>query len=140
MTAVGMGRDPDVGRWQDALIATEDARSIAQAAELLWLRGQARRAIPLFKAAADLGDARSMGRLVALLSKSEGDEPLQWQERLIARKDGKALRELAETFESDDRERAMTLYQAAAAAGDYPATDGLSDWPRSDEPSDRPAT
>lgn len=31
-------------------------------------------------------------------------------------------------FEDDDRERAVTLYQAAAAAGDSQAAKRLSEW------------
>ena len=125
--AIGTGRDPDVSRWQDALIATGDARSVAEAAELLEQRGQETRALSLYKTAADLGDAPSMGRLVALLSKSEPNESLRWQETLIARKDAEVLRGVAEMFENDDRERAVTLYQAAAAAGDSSAAERLSE-------------
>ena len=128
ITAAGIGRDPDVSRWQDALIATGDARSIAEAAGLLEQRGQETRALPLYKAAADLGNAPSMGRLVALLSRSERDESLRWQERLIDRKDAEVLRGVAETFEDDDRERAVILYRAAAAAGDSQAAERLSEW------------
>jgi hypothetical protein len=126
--SAGIGRDPDASRWQDALIATGDARSIAEAAGLLEQRGQEPRALPLYKAAADSGDAKSMGRLVALLSRSERDESLRWQERLIDRKDAEVLRGVAETFEDDDRERAVILYRAAAAAGDSQAAERLSEW------------
>jgi hypothetical protein len=66
ITAVGIGRDPDVSRWQDALIATGDAQSIAEAAGLLERRGQETRALPLYKAAADLGDALAKRRLSEL--------------------------------------------------------------------------
>lgn len=91
ITAASIGHDPDLSRWQDALIATGDAQSIAEAAGPLKQRGQETRALPLYKAAADLGDAPSMGRLVALLSKSEADESSRWQERRIARKDAEVL-------------------------------------------------
>jgi hypothetical protein len=53
---------------------------------------------------------------------------LCWQERLIARKDAEVLRGVAETFEDDDRERAVILYRAAAAAGDFQAAERLSEW------------
>lgn len=127
ITAASIGHGPDVSRWQDALIATGDARSIAEAARLLEHRGQETRALSLYKTAADLGDAPSMGRLVALLSKSEAEESLRWQERLIARRDAEILRRVAEIFEDDDRERALTLYQAAAAAGDSQAAKRVSE-------------
>jgi hypothetical protein len=126
ITAASIGNDPDASRWQDALIATRDVRSIAEAAGLLEHRGHETRALPLYKSAADQGDAPSMGRLVTLLSKSEPEESLRWQERLIARKDAEVLRGVAETFEDDDRDRALTLYEAAAAAGDSQAAKRVS--------------
>ena len=45
----------------------------------------------------------------------------------MARKDAEVLRGVAEMFENDDRERAVTLYQAAAAAGDSSAAERLSE-------------
>jgi KaiC/GvpD/RAD55 family RecA-like ATPase len=124
----------------------EKGLSPGAVAELLEQRGHETRALPLYRAAADLGDAPSMGRLVALLSKTEEDESMRWQERLIARKDAEVLRRVAETFEVDDPPRAETLHRAAAAAEAKGAGVSLApvssheELPPSQPPSAQPAS
>jgi TPR repeat protein len=112
--------EPDVTRWQEALIATADAHWIGAAATRLEDR-QESRAVDLHQAAADLGDVRSMGRLIVLLAAKDPQASLTWQEKLLDRNDPQVVSDVAEWFKERDPKRALTLYQAAAKAGNSSA-------------------
>ena len=106
ITAASIGHDPDASRWQDALIATGDARSIAEAAGLLEHRGQETRALPLYKSRRRPGRRPVHGSPGHAAVEVRTGRVLALAGEAYHRKDAEVLRGVAEMFEDDDRERA----------------------------------
>ena len=112
-------------RWQAKLIESgslNDMNSAGDRLQELDMDG----AITLYRAAAEAGDVSARTSLAVVLAPKDKEESRQWQAKLIESGSSIAMNSAGDRLQELDMDGAITLYRAAAEAGDVSARTSLA--------------